>query len=265
MIHEERHLTIPGQVDRVPVARAFVAEAAQRAGLDERAAHHCQLVVDEACTNVVEHGYADDGAQHSLDVVCRCEDDQFSITVSDDGPAFNPLTRDDPDPNAPLEEREPGGWGIFFIKKLMDEVIYRYENGRNSLTMIKHAHPATTQRAPHPRMVSATQLKDNTWVVAPFGRLDSQFSPTVEQVASEKIGDRQDIIFDLSHVDYVSSTGLKTLVSLWQRAQAQKGDLVLASVHPRVSEVMEIVGLDSVFSVYPSVEAASSALALRTR
>jgi anti-anti-sigma factor len=265
MMREERHLTIPGQVDRVPVARAFVAEAAQRAGLDERAAHHCQLVVDEACTNVVEHGYLDNPGEHSLDVICRCEDDQFSITVCDDGPAFNPLTRDDPDPNAPLEERELGGWGIFFIKKLMDEVIYRYENGRNSLTMIKHARPASAQRSPHPRMVSATQLPPNIWVVTPFGRLDSQFSPTVDQVASEKIGDRQDIIFDLSHVDYVSSTGLKTLVSLWQRAHAKRGELVLTSVHARVTEVMAIVGLDSVFSVYPDVAAASSALALRAR
>lgn len=264
MIHEERHLTIPGQVDRVPVARAFVAEAAQRAGLDERSAHHCQLVVDEACTNVVEHGYEGD-TDHSLDVICRCEEGAFSITVIDDGPAFNPLARIDPDPNAPLEEREPGGWGIFFIKQLMDEVIYRYENGRNSLTMIKRAHSASAQRPAQPRMVSATQLKADTWVIAPFGRLDSQFSPTVEQVASEKIGDRQDIIFDLSHVDYVSSTDLKTLVNLWQQTRARRGDLVLASVHPRVSEVMEIVGLDSVFNIYSSVAAASSALALRPR
>lgn len=263
MIHEERHLTIPGQVDRVPVARAFVAEAAQRAGLDERAAHHCQLVVDEACTNVVEHGYAEGSAEHFLDVICRCEDDQFSITVCDDGPAFNPLTRVDPDPNAPLEEREPGGWGIFFIKKLMDEVIYRYENGRNSLTMIKHSRATAPRNPARPRMVSATELTTGTWVVTPVGRLDSQFSPTVEQVVAEKLGDRQVIVLDLSHVDYVSSTGLKMLVGLWQRARARRGDLVLTSIHPRVSEVMEIVGLDSVFTVYTSVEAASAALRSR--
>ncbi len=263
MIHEERHLTIPGQVDRVPVARAFVAEAAHRAGLDERAAHHCQLVVDEACTNVVEHGYAEGSPEHFLDVICRCEDDQFSITVCDDGPAFNPLLRADPDPAAPLEEREPGGWGIFFIKKLMDEVIYRYENGRNSLTMIKHSRATSPRNPAHSRMVSATELMANIWVVAPFGRLDSQFTPTFEQVVGEKIADRQMIILDLNHVDYVSSTGLKTLVSLWQRARAKRGDLVLTSVHPRVSEVMAIVGLDSVFTVYPSVEAASAALRSR--
>lgn len=265
MIHEERRITIPGVVDRVPVACAFVADSARRAGLDERAAHHCQLVVDEACTNVVEHGYGTDGAAHTLDVICRCDDEQFSITVSDEGPAFNPLLREDPNPNATLDEREPGGWGIFFIKKLMDEVIYRYENGRNSLTMIKRAHPESSARQAHTNMVSATQVMADTWLVAPFGRLDSQLSPTLETVVSEKLGQRQVFVVDLSRVDYVSSTGLKTLVSLWQRARARHGDVVLSGVHPRVNEVMQIVGLDSVFYVYPSADVAASAVASRPR
>lgn len=52
------------------------------------------------------------------------EGDQFIITIIDDSPAFDPLGVPDPDVKAPLAQREPGGWGIFFIKKLMDRVDY---------------------------------------------------------------------------------------------------------------------------------------------
>ncbi len=53
----ERQLRITGVLDQVSAACDFVVEQARAAGLDERAVHHCYLAVDEACTNIVEHGY----------------------------------------------------------------------------------------------------------------------------------------------------------------------------------------------------------------
>lgn len=43
----------------------------------------------------------------------------------------------DPDIDAPIEEREPGGMGIFICKKLMDSVDYAYQDGLNVLTLEK--------------------------------------------------------------------------------------------------------------------------------
>lgn len=134
---EERRLRIPGLVEKVRVACDFVVEAAQRAGLDERAVYHCQLAVDEACTNIVEHGYGAHGFDHVIDIICRSEDNRFIITVLDDSNAFDPLGREDPDPATMLNDREEGGWGIYFIKKVMDEVLYQRQGNRNRLTMVK--------------------------------------------------------------------------------------------------------------------------------
>jgi anti-sigma regulatory factor (Ser/Thr protein kinase) len=45
------------------------------------------------------------------------------------------LAYGDPDTTARIEERQIGGLGIFFVKKLMDEVHYRREDDRNILTI----------------------------------------------------------------------------------------------------------------------------------
>ena len=135
---EERRLRIPGLIEKVRVACDFVVEAAQRAGLDERAVYHCQLAVDEACTNIVEHGYGRNNPNTVIDIICRSEDNRFTITVLDDSTLFDPFARPDPDPTTILDDRAQGGWGIYFIKKVMDEVDYQRQGERNRLTMVKN-------------------------------------------------------------------------------------------------------------------------------
>lgn len=137
MLIEERHLQIRGLLQEIAQAREFVLQAAVDAGLSIQAVHHCQLAVDEVCTNIVEHGYGARGGEHVIDIICRQETYQFSIIISDDSAAFDPMQRPDPDPETSLEDREIGGWGIYFVKRLMDEVIYHREGGQNHLTMIK--------------------------------------------------------------------------------------------------------------------------------
>lgn len=133
----ESRLTIAGVREQIPLACEFVIDAARTAGLDERSLYHCQLAVDEVCTNVVEHGYGGNGADRTIEIVCQIEPQTFTIIIIDDSPFFNPLTRADPDPTDPLEDRKTGGWGIYFIKKIMDQVTYFNESARNHLVMVK--------------------------------------------------------------------------------------------------------------------------------
>jgi serine/threonine-protein kinase RsbW len=141
MTMKENHMQIAGVLEQIPGACDFVAEEARQAGFDERAIYHCQLAVDEACTNIVEHGYELNGADKVIDITCRAEPQRFTIVIVDTSPAFNPLAQNDPNPGAALEDRGTGGWGIYFIKKLMDEVSYINEGQHNRLVMIKNVAP----------------------------------------------------------------------------------------------------------------------------
>ena len=133
----ERKLTIPGTLEEVRVACDFVAEFAEEINIGEEGVYHCRLCVEEICTNIVEHGYEFNGDDKTIEIICRKSGDMLSISVFDEAVEFNPLIREDPDPDAPLWERNLGGWGIYFVKQFMDDIRYQYTDNRNQLIIEK--------------------------------------------------------------------------------------------------------------------------------
>ena len=132
----ESRLIVPARYDRVKQICAFVVEAAEMAGLDEAAAFHCQLAVDEACTNIIEHGYeGEDKGQ--IEVVCYTSPEVLKVDLRDQAPPFDVSKIPDPPSSPSLEEMQVGGLGVHFVKKVMDEVVYSHKNGTNSLVLVK--------------------------------------------------------------------------------------------------------------------------------
>jgi serine/threonine-protein kinase RsbW len=147
MTVSQDQIRIRAQLSEVARVRHVVGEAALRAGLDEKARHHCQLAVDEACTNIIEHGFAGGQPAGWIEVICSWEPGVFRIFLSDNSPPYNPLEHIEPDPQAGLAERQGGGWGVYFIRTLMDDVGYAHTGGHNHLTLVKYLLSAG--RKPH--------------------------------------------------------------------------------------------------------------------
>ena len=95
-----------------------------------------RLVIEEIVVNVVNYAYADD-TEGYLDIAIEAADDTVTITFTDGGTPFDPLAKEDPDTTLSLEERPIGGLGILLVKKMMDSVAYRYEEGHNILSLTK--------------------------------------------------------------------------------------------------------------------------------
>jgi len=269
MTVKERQLRIMGVLENVSVACAFVVKQAREAGFDERAVHHCDLAVNEACTNIIEHGYRLNCNECVIDVVCRADDQALTITIIDDSPAFNPLLRPNPDPSTPIEERGVGGWGIFFIKKLMDKVAYSYDSNRNRLVMVKkrsQPQPLETWELTPSKLIELRALSEEIWLITPSGRLDEGQTPQLAAVLKGQLelGHRW-LIVNMADVEFISSGGLKMLVSIWQRVRNQKGDLALAALTPRVREVLEMIGLDLVFTIRDTLDQANAYLATKAK
>lgn len=132
-----RSLTVPGRYDQLEAVCQFVTRAAELAELGEKEVAHCQLAVDEACTNVIEHGY---GGENLGNIEVRCEvvPGVLTITIHDSARPFDPAHA--PTPNvAPtnLDDLRIGGLGLHFMRQVMDEVQFSYENGGNTLKLVK--------------------------------------------------------------------------------------------------------------------------------
>ncbi|MCY4558926.1 MAG: ATP-binding protein [Chloroflexi bacterium] len=96
----------------------------------------CRLAVDELLTNTISYGYDDDG-EHRIELVLRLEGGALVFEIADDGRAFDPLQASTPDIGASLQDRAIGGLGIYLVRKTMDGVTYRRQDGRNVVTLTK--------------------------------------------------------------------------------------------------------------------------------
>jgi anti-sigma regulatory factor (Ser/Thr protein kinase) len=128
----------PAKFDYLDEIRDFVGEIARKGGFGSKEVYNIQLATDEAASNIIEHAY--EGVSNGmLELSCGLQGSTIVIVLVDHGEPFDPSEIPMPDLKADLSERKIGGLGIFLMRKLMDEVRYDSQPGKNSntLTMIK--------------------------------------------------------------------------------------------------------------------------------
>lgn len=118
---ERLELTVASDLEKLAQIADFVTDAALRLGLDEKQAFEVQMATDEACANIIEHAYGP-GVAGEISICCETEGDDFVVTLRDQGCSFDPCQVPEPDLTCPLEDRQIGGLGLFFMRKLMDRV-----------------------------------------------------------------------------------------------------------------------------------------------
>ncbi len=143
-MNAKRSRTFPGQHQSLSEIRAFVAEAAEDAGLAPASVYEVQLAVDEACSNIIDHAYGGEG-RGDIECTCHITNQGLTINLRDHGEPFDPESVAEPDLHAKLEERTTGGLGLYFIRKLMDEVIFEFQeaDSANLLTLVKQKGKAS--------------------------------------------------------------------------------------------------------------------------
>ncbi len=131
-------LKIPSQSDNLAIIRDVVAKVASRIGFDTDEASKIELAVDEACTNVIKHAYANNSNQ-MIEVSIKVDQKKLIIIVADKGKGFNPDKIKLPDLNESIKEGRKGGLGLCLIKTLMDKVEFEIKPGlKNQVKMIKY-------------------------------------------------------------------------------------------------------------------------------
>ncbi len=131
-------LKIPSQSDNLAIIRDVVAKVASRIGFDTDEASKIELAVDEACTNVIKHAYANNSNQ-MIEVSIKVDQKKLIIIVADKGKGFNPDKIKLPDLNKSIKEGRKGGLGLCLIKTLMDKVEFEIKPGsKNQVKMIKY-------------------------------------------------------------------------------------------------------------------------------
>lgn len=94
------------------------------------------LAIEEIFTNIVHHAY-DDKREHHVEIRIKLSDEEFVLNIIDDGKPFNPLEVLPANIDKPFEERDVGGLGVHLVRSVMDELVYKRNQGKNVLAMRK--------------------------------------------------------------------------------------------------------------------------------
>lgn len=89
------------------------------------------------------------------------------------------------------------------------------------------------------------------------GRLDAAGAPMLERKLSSLIEEgRIKLLLDFSKVDYLSSAGMRTLLSASKKVKAEKGLMVLFAVDEEVGEIIKMAGFERILHICSSEQEA---------
>lgn len=97
-----------------------------------------ELAVQEAATNIIRHAYQGEPG-HPIHMQLYVDPEQVQIALDYIGPAFNPESV----PPPVFDGTRMGGFGVYLIRQLVDDVVYTHDDGRCRISLMK-------KRATHP-------------------------------------------------------------------------------------------------------------------
>jgi serine/threonine-protein kinase RsbW len=143
-------LCVPGTLDSLDDIGSYVMAAAREAGLDKKASYRLRLAVDEIATNIIVHGYAENGLRGDVTVRAALDAEALTVCLEDAAVPFDPRSLPTPDHiDDPLAERPIGGLGVYLALHDVDAFDYLWRDGRNHNMFVMH-RAAVAAKEPSP-------------------------------------------------------------------------------------------------------------------
>ena len=124
-------------LENIPRITELVDTVLEQAGCSVKAQMAIDIALDEILANICHYAYAPGAGKVEVCAEYDAENRMAVVTFRDRGVPFDPLQKEDPDTTLTAEQRQIGGLGIFLVRKTMDAVEYRREDGCTVLTIRK--------------------------------------------------------------------------------------------------------------------------------
>lgn len=119
-------IQVPSLPENIRMIESFIDNAKDKFMLDDDIYGNIMIAVTEAVNNAIKHGNKND-KDKNVALSLSLHDNEIKFEIRDSGSGFD--YQNLPDPTAPENLEKPGGRGIFLMKNLSDEVIFK-EEGR---------------------------------------------------------------------------------------------------------------------------------------
>jgi sigma-B regulation protein RsbU (phosphoserine phosphatase) len=134
-VEKGKKIRVLAHENEVPGIISSIEESMRCLGFSDEDNLSFQLAVEEACINIINHGYRN--AKGYISIALESRPNCFMVIIEDEASQFDPTRFEKPNLVEDANERPIGGLGIHLIKSLTDEMRYDYAEGKNRLTLIK--------------------------------------------------------------------------------------------------------------------------------
>jgi anti-sigma B factor antagonist len=97
-------------------------------------------------------------------------------------------------------------------------------------------------------MKITTNQNGSTLEIALEGRLDTMTAPELEAELQKSMGGAESLVMDFSKLDYISSAGLRVLLSA-HKVMSSKGGMKVKNVNEIVQEVLDVTGFSDILTI----------------
>ena len=123
-------IPLTADVPGLEIARLQARQFLENNHVDEHAVAGVELIIEEAVTNTIRHGY-DDGEAHQIDIDLQIDPGEVQVLIVDDGRPFDPMEADALLLPETLDDAQVGGLGLLMIRNTASSMAYERRDGFN--------------------------------------------------------------------------------------------------------------------------------------
>lgn len=244
----EKEITIDNQVDEIAIIAQFIEELGMSLHLPSNITMSLNLAIEEAISNIIHHGYPSNN-KGEITLKTSIAPGLLIAQIIDNGISFDPTnTENELSGNAiSLEQQLTQGLGLFLIRRTMDKVEYYSTDNHNELILTKKIDmdfkPETTLKT------NICKIEEVT-ILTIEGRLDTsntnEFNVIIQPLLNLQ---NPNIIINCEGLLYISSSGLRSLITLQKSVKQHCGELVLEAMRAEIRKIFDMTGCSGLFII----------------
>ena len=126
-------MSIPSDPEYIERVEKKTEKIAKQAGLNDNAIDNLAIAVTEVVANAIVHGNRRDSSK-KVTIEFFLDEKNIKVLISDEGAGFDP--RDIKNPTAPENILKESGRGVFIVKALMEDVLFRFSEKGTVTTLV---------------------------------------------------------------------------------------------------------------------------------
>ena len=243
----EKEIIINNQPDEITRIAQFIDELGMSLQLPPSITMSVNLAIEEAISNIIHHGYPTIN-EGEITLLTSVAPGILTARIIDNGISFDPTERNtDADNIISLDQQLTQGLGLFLIRRTMDKVEYHSTESQNELTLIKKID---MDFKPEASLKTNICKIEEVTILTIEGRLDTANSNDFNVVISPLLSmPTPNIIINVEGLLYISSSGLRSLITLQKCVRQHQGVLVIEAMRPEILKIFDMTGCSSLFTI----------------